>query len=386
MSQVNTAMQTLTAQWYNAMVTGLGLDRNQFQLYQGNNSMDYTSIAMWNRFNAVPPASLNSYYDPNQGNSFAAAFNLVLNALVATPDTNFQTCLEDYYSQWITYFAANDPKTWDAKGVSDLFTRWAMKNVPSKATCVTALTKMYTNPINVANNMFASAGTSFAWNKTIDALQAALAGGGSKTFTMDSSTSSSDVKHTWANGSISFFYNIFSFGGGGSYDDLSVKTTSAGLKVDATFDKVTTFAAGPYAQTDTDNPVFNTYKPWYYSAVLALAYTTKDNTVWNNQSSTTWVTAFGSKGFLQRMLTALVVADGVTITMTSSASYNSSEQQQITAAAKVGIWPFFSSSAQGGTTTTVTFDDSGSFTSTTTIPRGNPQVLGILQSSLADIF
>jgi hypothetical protein len=203
---------------------------------------------------------------------------------------------------------------------------------------------------------------------------------------MDSSTSSSDVKHTWANGSISFFYNIFSFGGGGSYDDLSVKTTSAGLKVDATFDKVTTFAAGPYAQTDTDNPVFNTYKPWYYSAVLALAYTTKDNTVWNNQSSTTWVTAFGSKGFLQRMLTALVVADGVTITMTSSASYNSSEQQQITAAAKVGIWPFFSSSAQGGTTTTVTFDDSGSFTSTTTIPRGNPQVLGILQSSLADIF
>jgi hypothetical protein len=76
----------------------------------------------------------------------------------------------------------------------------------------------------------------------------------------------------------------------------------------------------------------------------------------------------------------------VTITYDPTASYNSSEQQKISAAASIGFWPFFSASVQGGSTHTVTFDDSGKFTSTTTIPRGNPQVLGVLQSSLADVF
>jgi hypothetical protein len=65
MSQVNEAMQTLTAQWYNAMVDGLGLSPEEFQLYQGPNSMVTTSQDMWNIFDAVPPASVNNYYDPS---------------------------------------------------------------------------------------------------------------------------------------------------------------------------------------------------------------------------------------------------------------------------------------------------------------------------------
>jgi hypothetical protein len=383
---VSTAMDTLTAQWYNAMTTGLGLSPDQFQLYQGPNSLMSTSQVMWNMFNAVPPLSINSYYNPSQINNFSSDYNLILSALIPTSDTAFQNCMGDYYMKWQTYFESHDPKTWDAQGVSDLFTSWAMRNAPGKAGCVTGLTNAYINPINIAVNKFASANGQYAWNQTIDDLKAALAGGANKTFTMNSQTQSSDVKHTWANGNTSFFFDIFSFGGGASYDSLSVKTTQAGLNIEAAFTKVTTFTAGPLATNDPNSPILSGYKAWYESAALAKAYTTKDNTVWNNQSSTTWETAFGSNGFLQRSTSSLVVADGITIKMTSKASYSSSEQTQIIGAAKAGIWPFFSVSGQGGSTTTVTFNDDGSFTSTTTIAAGNPQILGVLQSPISKVF
>jgi len=383
---ISTAMNTLTAQWYNAMTTGLGLDPNQFQLYQGPNSLMSTSQDMWNMFNAVPPLSINNYYNPSQLNNFSSDYDLILSALVPTSDSAFQNCMGDYYMQWQTYFSKNSPATWDAKGVSDLFNRWAMVNAPGKAGCVTGLTNIYINPINIAVNKFDSAKEQYAWNKTIDDLKSALAGGAGKTFTMNSQTASSDVKHTWANGGTSFFFDIFSFGGGSSYDALSVKTTSAGVTISAEFTKVTTFTSGPLATNNPNSPILSQYQAWYESAALAKAYTTKDNTVWNNQSSTTWETAFGSNGFLQRTTSSIVVADGVTITMKSNASYSSSEQTAIIGAAKAGIWPFFSVSGQGGTTTNVTFNDDGSFTSTTKIASGNPQILGILQSPISKIF
>lgn len=385
-TSVNQAMDTLTAQWYNAVVTGLGLSPDQFQLYQGPNSAMNTSQDMWNLFNAVPPASINNYYNPSQVNNFASDYGLILSALVPSSNSSFQNCMGDYYSKWTSYFSDHDPKTWDAQGVSDLFSSWAMRNAPGQAGCVTGLTNIYINPINIAVNKFASAKEQYAWNKTVDAMKSALAGGASKSFSMNSQTASSDVEHTWANGRTSFFFDIFSFGGGGGYDQLTTKTSSAGLKIDAQFDKVTTFTAGPLAANDPNNPVLSDYSAWYESAALAKAYTTKDNTVWDKQSSTTWDKAFGSNGFLLRTTSSIVVADGITIKMTSNASYSSSERTEILAAAKVGIWPFFSASGGGGSTTDIKFNDDGSFTATTTIALGNPQILGILQSPIANSF
>lgn len=386
MSSINQAMDTLTQQWYNAMVTGLGLSNAQFQLYQGPNTMVTTSQQMWNLFNAVPPTSVNNYYDPNQSNNFSMDYGLILSALKANSDSDFQSCMGDYYSMWLTYFQNNPPTTWDAAGVANVFNKWAMIYAPGQAGCVTALTKVFINPINIANTMFASANQKYAWNQTIDALKLALASGAAKSFTFDSLTQSSDVSHTWAKGGTNVFFDIFSFGGGANYDKLSSKATTAGVKMTASFTKVTTFAAGPLAQADPNNPILSQYSPWYNSAALAQAYTINNNTVWNPQSPINWDAAFGSSGFLQRMASAIVVADGISITMTSSATYDSSEQQTITAAASAGIWPFFRANGSGGSQTTVTFNDKGQFTSNTTLALGNPQILGVIQSPMSQIF
>jgi hypothetical protein len=384
------AMQTLTAQWYNALITGLGLSDQQFQLFQGPGSTPATSQIMWNLFNAVPPNTVNNYYGSSQANNFASDYDLILSALVTVSDSDFQNCMGDYYGQWQTDFKAAytaDPTIIsNATALSKFFQGWAIVNAPSQASCVSGLTKTYINPISIANNMYDSADGKYAWNQTIDALQKALASGPSKSFSMNSQTASSNITHSWASGGTSIFFDLFSFGGSGGYDNLSTKATSAGLNISAKYQKVATFVSGPYASPDPNNPILAKYNPWYDSAVLAKAYTTQDNTVWNNQSSVTWQKAFGPSGFLQRMATAMVVADGIDITITSIASFSSLEQTQITAAAKVGIWPFFSASGQGGYTNTVTFNDQGQFTSVTHSVLGNPQIIGILQSSMADIF
>lgn len=386
MSESNKAMETLTAQWYNAVVTGIGLDDQKFQLYQGPNSLMSTSQDMWNLFSAIPPKSVNNYYDPAQANNFAPNYNEILVSLVTNSDSDFKNCMGDYYAKWTEYFKENLPDEWTVKSISGVFNKWAMINAPSKSSCGTALTKALINPINIAQEMFAAAEGKYAWNKTIESLKSALAGGGSKSFSMNSKTESSSLQHTWAKGSTSIFFDIFSFGGGASYDKLTQSAISEGLEIEASFEKVTTFAAGPYAQKDENDPILSDLEPWYMSAALSKAYKTKDNTVWNNQAATTWETAFGSDGFFQRMATAIVAADGVSIKMTSTASYSSSEQEEIRGAAKAGVWPFFTVSGQGGSTTKVTFDDYGRFTSETTIAKGNPQILGVLQSSMADVF
>ena len=122
------AMQTLTAQWYNSVVTGLGLSDQQFQLFQGPGTTPTTSQIMWNLFNAVPPNTVNSYYDPSQANNFASDYNLILTSLVAGNDSDFQNCMGDYYSQWMAYFQKNVPAPFNATTVSALFTQWAMVN------------------------------------------------------------------------------------------------------------------------------------------------------------------------------------------------------------------------------------------------------------------
>lgn len=391
MSEVQNAMQTLTQQWYNAVVNGLSLSPGNFQLYQGTTTTGSTSEWIWNILDAIPPKSVNNFFNPNQSNNFSQDYQSVIANLKPASDNTFQTCMGDYYAQWLSYLKSSAAPTniFDsATTMSDGFKKWAFVNAPSQMNCSASLiASFYNDVVTIANTMFANAqssGKGYAYNLTIAQLQNSLQSAPARSFTLDSKTASSSMDHTWAQASLSASYGFFSFGANSSYDRLTTEATSAGLNISASFQHVTTVAGGPLAKVSTD-PVLSTYTPWYNSAAFSRAFGTKDNTVWKN-GSPTWDTTFGPSGNMQRVADAVVVVDGIDVTMTSNTSYSSSEQQTITAAASGGFWPFFSASGSGGNSTSVSFSDSGAMTVKITSPAGNPQLLGVLVTDTKDFI
>ncbi len=391
MSEAQNAMNTLTNQWYNALVTGLSLSPENFQLYQGTESVGPTSDWLWNILDAIPPKAVNSFFNPSQANNFSQDYQAVIANLKPLSDNSFQMCMGDYYTQWLSYLKSSDcpASIFDSPDqMSAGFKKWAMINAPTKSGCAASLIQSFYNDIvTIANTMFASAqsaGKGYAYNATIDDLNNALQSAPSKKFTMNSLTESSDVSHTWASGGTSVFFDIFSFGGSSSYDKLTKVATSAGLTIAASFDHVTTLPGAPLAKVST-NPILSGYTPWYNSAAFSRAYGTKDNTVWKN-GQPSWDTTFGPDGNMQRAASAVVVVDGISIKMTSNTNYSSSEQTTIKGQASAGIWPFFSVKGSGGSQTTVTFSDSGAMTVEINCPAGNPQLLGVIVTDTKDFI
>ncbi len=312
------SFQVLVAQWYNALVKNCGLDPNTFQLVQGNEPLGSTTEQMWNILDAVPPVSINHFFNPSQFNSFSADYGAVVNNLIPQGSDQFESCMGDYYSLWDSYMKTRPPIP--AGGVAELFRDWAAKNMPAdQATnCYNILEQSINNPVSVAVGMWykmvsaaAPYGGVRAYDGTVSQLRTALASSKGVQFTMDTDSESSDVSHTWAGGVVS------------SPPGLTALAASApsgsGATYEVTFDHIVTFAARPLAEPSND-PILGLYTPWYCSGALKLAYQTRDNTVWRPGTHPTWDDAFGSNGNMLYATTGLVVVDGITVTMTANAS------------------------------------------------------------------
>jgi hypothetical protein len=376
------AMQNLTAQWYNTVTTGLGLDPSTFQLFQGNAPIGSTSESLWNIFDVVPPAAVNNFYNPSQANVFSTDYGAVINNLKPQNASAFQNIMGDYYSQWVAYLKSTPPPTIPSGGIIALFNNWSQMNMPpgQAQQAYTAYQQIAQGVVPVAVQMWLNAGGSAsgvkAYNNTITALQNALLSAPPKTVQMNSATASTDLSHTWAGGNIGGAFDFFSGEGSTSYDQLTTALSKAGIQVNASFDHVVTFTAAPLSKTSTD-PILSQYQPWYSSAALNLAYQNNNNVVWNN-TPPTWQDTFGPNGNMLRTASSLVIVDGINITMSSNVAFSSSQQTQFTAAAKAGFWPFFEASAQGGWNNATSFDANGNVTVTSSCPTGNPNILGVL--------
>jgi hypothetical protein len=108
--------------------------------------------------------------------------------------------------------------------------------------------------------------------------------------------------------------------------------------------------------------------------------------VWKSGDAISWESTFGPSGNLQRYTSALVIVDGITMTMTSQAGLSTAEQATFKQALAGGIFPFFEAEENSGWTNNATFDDQGNITVTCSSLAGNPQVLGVLVSQIADIL
>lgn len=384
-SPAEQVMSTLNAQWYNAVVTGCGLDAGSFQLVQGASPLGSTSEVLWNIADAVPPLSVSHYFNPSQLNVFSTDYGAVINNLKPQNAQKFQNDMGDYYSAWVAYL--NTSPTIPQGGILALFQTWSQLHMPPDQAqqCYTDYQQVSQGVVPVAVSMWGKAGGSTggtkAYNATIAQLQSALNSAPSKSFTLETATESSDVSHSWAQVEAGGILDFFEGGGDTSYDELTETFAQSGLSISVTFQRLVTFPLAPLSKTSTD-PILSQYQPWFSSAALNLAYQNDNNVVWSN-TPPSWSDTFGPNGNMLRTASALVVVDGITVTTTCDTAFSSSDQTTIKSAAQAGFWPFFEAEASGGWTHDVSFSQSGFMTIASTCALGNPQILGVIVTPIA---
>ena len=372
------AMDTLQDQWYNALVSGLSLDSDSFQIVQGSNPLGNTSKEVWNTFNSVPPHSLSHVFDGSEVNEFYADYKAVLNSLKYQSGDQWAEMLGDKIYEWRKYKMAHEDQIGE-KGLLPVFRTWAEINLdPNERTrAVAAFEQASHGPIAEAqaavfNPQYIDPDLGPKFSLTVKDLTDALAKGQKRTINFDSQTASKDVEHTWAQGEASGVIEFFTGGASGSYDHLTEKASSSRVTIDATFDSVVARPAKPGG--------------WFHSDALNIAYTTKDNTVWQSGVKPTWETTFGDEGNLKRLATEMVAVDGIEATITSHASYSEEERKQIEGSASVSYWPFGSFHASAGYSSDVSFDDQGTMTVKISVAKGNPGILGVNVDSMGKIL
>ncbi|PCI75018.1 MAG: hypothetical protein COB20_13890 [SAR86 cluster bacterium] len=395
MSAAQNAMNTLNSQWYNILVSqlGNGLDPSTFQLIQAYEAAGTTSEWLWNIFDAVPPASISNYYNPTQLNHFSQDYAGVSSALIPQGQLQFEEDMGSSYTAWNNYKKTISPIPTSPLEWINAFTNWANVNLQQSIVtkAINDYKSMLTDPIVVAQNMLlqlqyaAKNPGIYAYTTTYNQLQVALNKSEPGKVTLDSSTDSSDISHTWAKTEVGGFFDIFAGAGDSSYDKYTTQVSQAGVKIEASFDKVANFSGSPLYEPSGDVELQN-YTPWFNSAALHEGYSDKSNNTWKSGDAINWNSTFGPNGNLPRITGALIIVDGINLSLTSNCELDSGDRTTFKAAAEGGIWPFFEASGSGGWNTTTTFDDSGNVTVSSVCAAGNPQILGAIVTPITDLW
>jgi hypothetical protein len=397
MSAAQDTMGAITAQYYNALTAGAGLDPSQFQLAQGAISLTPDSSAIWRFFDSMPPAMVNNFFQASQLNSFSQTYGAVINNLIPQSDNQVQVLLGDKYVDWVAYQAKTP-----LAGVTDWtnqaqinsanlarFNQWAY-NVgtidPSTISAMQGLmgqTDIVANAINAYN---AAKGVGLAYTASATNLTNALNGGVPKSFNLDSKTQKSTLDGKWAKADVSASYWFVSVDASSSWDHTVTDMAANGVKMEVSFKRLATLVGGPYSLSTPMSPDLTKYLAWYNSKALQTARAQNDNKLWKH-SAPTWDQTFGPDGNMQQATTALIVVDGVTSTLTTTAKVAKSDQQNFQAAASLGVWPWFHADGSGGWENVAKFNDDGSFSITSGNPKeGNPVVLGCLVTDIQNAF
>lgn len=385
MSSISDAMKTLTAQYYNALTRQLNLDPNQFQLTQGQIALGATSQDLWTYLDSIPPMSITNSWSPGGQNTFSSQYGLLISRLMDPSSSNWQQAMGDWLTQWTTYLHATPTPA--GQTLAEFFQSWALKSgmPPSQAQQVASLYAAALNgPIFSANETYGAAGGQVglkAYTETIESATNAILANTGSSVSLDSATESSDVTRTWAEGAVDGWVEDLFGGVETSYDDLASTLITSGIDIQITFAHVATIPAKPLSQgTIVAGPT--TYDAWYVPAALAEGYTNNNNEVWQD-GTPGWADFFGPSGSFQRTAQGIVVVDGISITMTSSASFSSSDQARLQAAFSGGFFPFFGIEASGGWSKSTTSFDQGQISVSQSCPVGNPQILGLLQTPMS---
>lgn len=358
--------------WYNGFLQGMGQSANSFQIIQPAPPIASGAAAnsiLWSYYNNIPPFSLTQQFVASGGNQFYSNYRALMSALVPSRNVDVQGDIgADNFKKWQKYIL-NLTTPPAMKQLPTLFRNWAMIYAPNVANIGSAdYASILLDPIATAQNELTLIYTDqnglpkgFNWTLSYDDMVGQLNSSPSRQFTFDSSTMNSNVSTAWTKGSNAGFFGLW--GGSTTSSSISQQFASSRITINASFDNVLVFA---------DTPGL-----WYNSAAMALAFANKTGNPWSAQSSINWDNTFGNNGNLQRFAANLIIASGMTVTVTSDATYSTLDQQTITSSGHAGFWPFYSGSSGSSSTNTATFNEQGQMTITTSSVRGVPIVLGV---------
>ncbi|WP_380282403.1 hypothetical protein [Kitasatospora purpeofusca] len=372
--EIEDAQQEKKAGLYNALIQGLQLDPDRFQLISPATPVGDTSDKIWEFFDNIPPRTLAYHFDEAGGNRFYDNYAEVINRLQPPSDDAFEEALGDYIDEWKKYLKKQKPAP-TLEQLPGVFRDWAAANHPDIAEAgAQALEQLVNDPLLKAQEQVRDKSHFIKntpdFSSTIENLKDGIRRAQGAAVSFDSATADIDVRKTWASGEFGVFYFVFG-GGGGSWSKISETFASSRVTVECTFDHVMTLQGSP--------------GNWYNSAALSRAYSTEDNTVWK-PGKPSWNSTFGPKGDMQRFCTALIVADGIKCTVTSDASYSQKDQERFKSDGDIGIWPFFFGNVEGGSSTETTFTSEGHLKAVSTSPGGNPLIIGCNVTQVKDFL
>lgn len=357
----STAMATLQNRWYNALTAALSADRQLGQILQPASVVERTDAALWSHENLRPPLSLtfNTRQRPTDG--FFAGYAAIVRQLdfpMASLEREIGT---PAFQAWTDYLGTLQP----APAPDDLpaaFLDWALRQAPSVA--------------NIGVSYLNSSALVIDAQKSLEPYL------GPDAKTVDYADHIADVSQTLL---LSTNDVELSFS---SEDDSEVSDTWAKRQTDlyglwTTPSGAASTVTGLFANSHvTVNAVLYSYTvwpvvpgPWYQSSLLHLALSNQDSPPWPPNANPTWLEAFGSGGFFRRAFGALLVVNGMKVSVTSDAILGEKDRDLVANQAEHGLWPFFVADACRVAENTVDFTDSG-LRLTCEVVRGNPVIIG----------
>jgi hypothetical protein len=358
--------------WYNGFLQGMGQNANSFQIIQPAPPIASGTAAnsiFWAYYNNIPPFSLTQQFTASGGNQFYTDYRALLSALVPSRNINVENDIgAANFKKWQHYILnLTNPPTMNQ--MPTLFRNWAMIYAPNVANIGSSdYAAILLDPIATAQNELTLIYTdanglplNFNWSLSYNDMITQLSSSPSRQFTFDSATMNSNISTSWTKGANSGFFGLW--GGSASTSSISQQFAASHVRVTASFDHVLVLANVP--------------GHWYYSSAMGLAYANKTGNPWSPQSSINWNNTFGSNGNMQRFAANLIIASGMSVSITSDATYSTLDQQTITTSGHAGFWPFYSASSGHSSTNTATFNEKGQMTITTSSIKGVPVILGL---------
>ena len=356
--------------WYNGLIQGLGQSQDSFQIIQPAPPIASGTAAnptFWAYYNNIPP-KLTTQFVASGGNQFYNNYRGLLSALVPTRTIDVKADIgEENYAEWHAYVRTQSGVTMNQ--MPTMFRNWAMFNAPEVANIGSSdYAAILLDPIATAQNELALVYTTdkglpinFDWQLNYADMVNQLASSPSRSFNFNSGTMNKNVSSSWAGSSKSGFFGLW--GGSSSTSSLSEQFASSSITVNASFEHILVLSNTPGA--------------WYYSSAMGLAFANQTGNPWSDKSSINWNNTFGTNGNMQYFAANVIVASGMSITVTSDAKYSSLDQQTITSSGSSGFWPFYSGDSGSSSTNRVEFNQEGHMTITTSSIPGVPIVLGV---------